>query len=73
VDERSNLPQKIYSEAELTRAKRSAKLVGWLQGGGVVIGAAVLWNLLGWIPVLIGLAAVGWVLIKLFGGKSEDE
>jgi hypothetical protein len=69
-----NLPEKIYSERELTRAKTSAKLVGWMQGAGIVLGGALLWNLLGWIPVLIGLGGGGWLTYKLLsGGKDEDE
>ncbi len=68
-----NLPEKVYTEKELTRATASAKVVGWAQGAGVVIGAAVLWNLLGWIPVLLGLALVGWVLYKLLSGVGDGE
>ncbi len=69
-----NLPEKIYTESELVRAKTTSRVVGWLQGAGVVLGAAILWNLLGWIPVVIGVGAVGWILYKIFGGpKEEDE
>ncbi len=69
-----NLPQKIYTEKELTRAKTKAKLGGWLQGGGVVLGGAILWNLIGWIPVVIGVGAVGYGLVKFMGrGKDEGE
>lgn len=60
-----NLPEKIYTEKDLTQAKDWARVVGWLQGGGVVIGGAILWNLLGWIPVVIAVIAVGWVMVKL--------
>lgn len=68
-----NLPQKTYTEKELTRAKTSSKVVGWLQGAGVVIGGGILLNLLGWIPVVIGLGAVGWVVFKLMSGPKADE
>ena len=68
----SNLPQKVYTEAQVERARTTAQLVGWLQGAGVVIGGAILWNLLGWIPMLIGVGAVMWVLYKLFGPKPDD-
>lgn len=68
-----SVPQKIYSEHDLTRARARAKRVGWLQGGGVVVGAAVVWNLLGWIPVVIALAAVAWVLYKVLGGGGDDD
>ncbi len=69
-----NLPEKTYTQKELTRAKTMGKLVGWLQGGGIVLAGAILWNLMGWIPVIIGVAAVGWVLWKLMSRpKSQEE
>lgn len=68
-----NLPEKIYTEADLQKAKSSGKRVGWVQGAGIVVGGAVLWNLLGWIPIVIGLAAVGWVLYRLLGGSDESQ
>ena len=69
-----NLPEKVYTEQELVRAKTTSRVVGWLQGAGVMVGAAILWNLLGWIPIVLGVGALGWVLFKLFGKpKDEDE
>ena len=70
-----NLPEKIYTEKDIKRAKTTGKVVGWLQGGGIVLGGAILWNLLGWIPIVIGVVAVAWVLYKLMsrGSSKEDE
>lgn len=68
-----NLPEKIYTKKELERAKDTAQVVGWLQGAGVVVGGLILWNLLGWIPLLIVVVAVGWALVKLLGGGKEKE
>ncbi len=72
-----NLPEKTYSETQMTSAKATSRVVGWLQGGAVVLGGAILWRFLGWIPVIIGLVAVGWVLMKLLSRsknqKDEDE
>jgi len=68
-----DLPEKFNGEKELARAKAASRAVGWLQGGGVVLGGAILWNLLGWIPVLIGLAAVGWILVKVMGRSKDGE
>lgn len=67
----SNLPEKIYTESEVERARSSAQFVGWLQGAGVVIGGAILWNLMGWIPVLLAVAGVVWVLYKVLGTKDD--
>ena len=68
-----NLPEKIYTETDVTKARSRGKAVGWIQGGGVVLGGAIVWNLLGWIPVLIGIVAVGWVILKLMGRGKKDE
>ncbi len=68
-----NLPEKIYTESQLTRAKDTAQVVGWLQGAGVVIGGAILWNLLGWIPLLVVVVGVGWALMKLLSRSSDKE
>lgn len=67
-----NLPAKRYTEAQLEKARNRERMIGWLQGAGVVVGSAVLWNLLGWIPVLLVLVAVGWVVVKVLGGSDED-
>jgi len=70
-----SLPQKIYTEKEVTRAKNTAQVVGWAQGAGAVVVAAVAWRLLGWIPVVLVLGAVAWVLYRLLAGgsgKHED-
>jgi len=68
-----NLPEKIYTEKELTRAKSTQRVIGWLQGAGVVIGGMLLWNLLGWIPLVLAVGAVGWLVYKLMSRpKSPD-
>jgi hypothetical protein len=66
-----NLPAR-YTEKQLERARNRERLVGWAQGAGAVVAAAVLWNLLGWIPVLLVLLAVGWVVVKLVSGSDDD-
>lgn len=64
-----NLPAKRYTEEQLDRAKSTQRVIGWLQGAGVAVGGAVLLKLLGWIPVLLVLVAVGWVVFKVLGGS----
>ena len=69
-----NLPEKIYTKKEVERARDKAQVIGFLQGAGVVAGGAILWNLLGWVPMILGVIAVGWVLMKLLSSpKSEGE
>lgn len=67
-----NLPTKIYTEKEVERAKRSSKIVGWIQGAGVVLGGAIVWNMLGWIPTVLVVGAVGYVGYKLLS-RSPDK
>ncbi|HIF08118.1 MAG TPA: hypothetical protein EYQ64_14625 [Gemmatimonadetes bacterium] len=73
LPEKTNHPDKVYTEKELSRAKTTSRVIGWLQGGGIVLGGAILWNLMGWIPVVVGLAAVGWVAVKLMGRSKKQE
>ena len=69
-----NLPQKIYTDAEVERAKNTSQLVGFAQGVGAMIVLGIGLKLLGWIPVLVVLGGVAWVLYKLlFGGKEPQE
>jgi len=69
-----NLPQKIYTEKEVTRAKSTAQVVGFAQGVGAVVALGIAWNLLGWIPVLLVLGGVAWVLYRfVLGGKGADQ
>lgn len=65
-----NLPAKRYTEEQLDRVRSTERVIGWLQGAGVVVGGAVIWNLLGWIPLVLVLLAVGWVVVKVVGGSS---
>ena len=67
-----NLPEKTYTETQLTRATVTSRVIGWLQGGAVVLGGAILLRFLGWIPVIIGLVVVGWVLMKLLSHSKNQ-
>ena len=70
------LPEKVYTERDLVRARRKSKAVGWLQGGGVVFGGAVILNIIGnalwWIPTILILAALGYGLLKRASKKRSD-
>lgn len=68
----ANLPEKRYTEKEVTRAKATAQVVGWAQGAGVVVAGAILLKFLGWIPVVVILGAVIWVLYKLLAKPGRD-
>ena len=68
-----NLPEKTYTEKDITRARVRGKAIGWVQGGGIVLGGALLWNLLGWIPVALGVGAVLWVGYKVMSRSSKKD
>ncbi len=67
-----NLPEKTYTEHEITRAKSASHVKGWLEGAGTVVGGAILLKFLGWIPALIGVVAVAWVLYKLLAKPHKE-
>ena len=66
-----NLPEKVYTETDLKRARTKGRTIGWLQGGGIVLGGTLLWKFLSWIPIVLGGGAVIWVLYKLLSRKSS--
>ncbi len=68
-----NLPEKTYTEKDLTRVKTTSRVVGWLQGGLVVLAGALLWNFVRWIPIALGVIVVGWVLLKLLSRPKKEE
>jgi len=69
----SDLPAKIYDENDVARARSRGKFVGWVQGAGVAILGGIVWNLLGWIPLVAVAGVVGFIAYKLLFGRSKDE
>jgi MFS family permease len=69
---RNQLPD-LYTDRDLARARRRGKYVGWLQGGVAVLAVGIGYTLIGWIPTLLVLGLVGFVIYKLVRRpKSED-
>ena len=67
------LPE-LYTDRDITRARRRGKAVGWLQGGTAVLLFGIGYNLIGWIPTLLVLGLVGFVVYKLVrASKRGDE
>lgn len=62
----------LFTKAQVESARNRGQLVGWIQGGGAVIAGAIVLNLLGWIPTLLVVGGVGWVLYKLLSGSDDD-
>ncbi|MCG8469641.1 MAG: hypothetical protein MJB57_15785 [Gemmatimonadetes bacterium] len=67
------LPE-LYTQRELDKARRRQRLLGRAEGVGGVIVAGAVFNLLGWIPTVLVVAVVGYVLFKLVSkSKKTDE
>ena len=45
--------------------------MGWLQGGAVVIAGAIVLNILGWIPAVLAIGAVGYGAYKAYKWSSK--
>ncbi len=69
------LPEKRYTQREIEKARNRGKVVGWVQGAGMVFLAGLVLNALGWIPTVLVLAAVAYVVYKLLSKppKPEDD
>lgn len=66
------LPAKIYSKSDLETARTKGQVMGWVQGAGAVLAVGVVLKLLGWIPTLLVVGAVVYVLYRLLGGGTKD-
>ena len=66
-----NLPEKVYTAKDVVSARHRGQLVGWLQGGAVVIAGAIVLNLLGWIPAVLTVGAVGYGGYKVYRWLSK--
>lgn len=61
----------LYTERDLERARRRGRAAGWLQGAGLIIAGSFVLKLLGWIPTVLVLGVVGYVLYRLFSGNKK--
>ena len=59
-----DLPERIYSERDVENARTKGQMVGWFQGGAVVVAGLFLLNFVGWIPGLLVVGVVGYFIYK---------
>lgn len=59
------LPDKGYTESDLARARRSGKIVGWLQGGAAVVIGGMILNVVGWVPTVLVVGGLAYVAYRL--------
>jgi hypothetical protein len=68
-----NLPVKHYTETDVTRAHQKGKMIGWIQGGAVVVGGTIVLKLLGSIFPVLALGAVGFAGYKWVTRSSKTD
>jgi len=56
----------LYTKSDLEKARDSGQLVGWVQGAGSLIVLGLVLKLLGWIPAILVLGGVGYLVYRLF-------
>lgn len=73
------LPVKVYTEKDVVSARHRGQFVGWLQGGAVVVAGAIVLNVLGWIPAVLTVGAVGYGGYRVYrwlskpSGEASDD
>ncbi|MEZ4416041.1 MAG: hypothetical protein R3E10_09800 [Gemmatimonadota bacterium] len=66
------LPAKIYTKTDLETARTKGQVLGWAQGAGAVLAAGLALKLLGWIPTVLVVGGVVYLLYRLLAGGSKD-
>ena len=66
------LPE-LYTDRDLVRARRKAKAVGWVQGGGAVIAIGIVYDLIGWEFTVAVLALVAFGIYKLVSRPKKSD
>jgi len=69
---KNHLPE-LYTDRDLARARWRGKVVGWLQGGGAVLAVGIGYSIIGWIPTVLVLGLVAFVIYKLIRGTGSEE
>ncbi len=67
-----NLPERTYTKKDLQNAETKGQIVGWLQGGAVVVGGWLVVGLIGWIPTVLALGGIGYVGYRLLKPSSKE-
>jgi hypothetical protein len=58
-----------YTHTELENARTKGQVVGWIQGAGALLVLGVVFKLIGWIPTVLVVGAVAYVLYRMFAKK----
>ncbi|MDX1396597.1 MAG: hypothetical protein R3195_19610 [Gemmatimonadota bacterium] len=66
-----NLPE-LYTQREVDRTRSRNRWLGRVEGAVGVVAFGAIMNLLGWIPSLLVLGIVGYVVWRLLKKPDED-
>lgn len=68
-----NVPEKLYTNRDLQKARTKGKVVGWIQGAAIGAGGFFLMGFAGWIPVLLVAGGLGYLGFKLWSrGRRKN-
>jgi hypothetical protein len=54
-----------YTDKELELARSKGQVIGWAQGAGAVIAVGLIFSLIGWIPTVLVLGGVGYLVYRM--------
>ena len=74
MTETDQLPE-LYTQREVDKTRKRQRLLGRVEGAVAIVAAGAVFNLVGWIPTILVIAVVGYVLYRLVAKpkKTPDE
>ncbi len=65
----------LYTQRELDKTRRRQRTLGRIEGVAAVVAAGAIFNLLGWIPTILVLGVVGYLIYRFVvkPRKSSDD
>ncbi|HSE50597.1 MAG TPA: hypothetical protein VLB00_00285 [Gemmatimonadales bacterium] len=60
----------VHTRQELENARTKGQVIGWLQGAGAVLLLGVILKFVGWIPLVVVGAVVGYLILRALFGRS---
>jgi hypothetical protein len=62
----------VHTRQELENARTKGQVIGWLQGAGAVLLFGLVLKFVGWIPLMLIGAVVGYLILRaVFGRKAK--
>ena len=67
-----NLPE-LFTQREIDKTRRRHRWLGRVEGVAGIVAFGAIMNLVGWVPSLLVLAIVGYVVWKLLSKRSSGD